>query len=191
MGAESSGEPVLLARLLAGDDLALGAAYDRYGQLVFGIARRVIKDEQLARDVTQEVFTHLWELPHRVDLARGSLRAYLATVAHRRAVDEVRRSERQIRSETWFATPVVEEGPEDAVVEHAARQWWSRRLATALAELPDEQRSALQLAYYGGCSYRQVAVALQISEGTAKSRMRLALARLRTALGEEMVGEVL
>src|SRR5207249_2789415 len=91
-------DAVLLARLQAGDDDALGAIYDVHADLVYGVARRVTRDEQLARDITQEVFTYLWELPGRVDLLRGSLRSYLAVVAHRRAVDEVRRCERRTRT---------------------------------------------------------------------------------------------
>ena len=88
----------LLARIQAGDDRALGIIYDLHADLVYGVARRVTRDEHLARDIMQDVFTYLWELPGRVDLLRGSLRAYLAVVAHRRAVDEVRRSERRKRT---------------------------------------------------------------------------------------------
>jgi RNA polymerase sigma factor (sigma-70 family) len=184
-----SGEPqdaVLLARIQAGDDLALGVAYDEHANLVYGVARRVTRDEQLARDITQDVFAYLWELPGRVDLRRGSLRAYLAVVAHRRAVDEVRRSERRSRTEAALALATVQDGPEAGVVEAAAQAWRSRRLAAGLAELPDEQRTALQLAYYDGLTYKQVAEALGIPEGTAKSRLRLAMARLRTTLEDDM-----
>ena len=87
-------DALLLARIEAGDDRALAEVYDDHAGLVFGIARRVTRDEQLACDVSQEVFTSLWQLPERVDLTKGSLRGFLAMLAHRRAVDEVRRSER-------------------------------------------------------------------------------------------------
>src|SRR3954462_14952474 len=109
-------DAALLARLQAGDDLALAAIYDRHAGLVYGLARRVTRDEQLARDITQDVFSYLWELPDRVDLSRGSVRAYLAVVTHRRAVDEVRRNERRARIEA--AAPYVEltDGPEVDVV---------------------------------------------------------------------------
>lgn len=188
VGPVGSGEPqdaVLLARIQAGDDLALGIAYDQYAGLVYGVARRVTRDEQLARDITQDVFAYLWELPGRVDVHRGSLRAYLAVVAHRRAVDEVRRSERRARTEASLA-PGIQDGPEAGVVEAAAQEWRSQRLAAGLAELPEDQRTALELAYFDGLTYKQVALALAIPEGTAKSRLRLGMSRLRTLLEEDM-----
>lgn len=189
VGPVVSGElqdAVLLARIQAGDGVALGVAYDEHANLVYGVARRVTRDEQLARDITQDVFTYLWELPGRVDLRRGSLRAYLAVVAHRRAVDEVRRSERRSRTEAALALAPVQDGPEAGVVDAAALAWRARRLVAGLAELPAEQRTALELAYYDGLTYRQVAETLGIPEGTAKSRLRLAMTRLRAMLGDDM-----
>jgi RNA polymerase sigma-70 factor (ECF subfamily) len=179
-------DAVLLARLQAGDDRALGAVYDQHADLVFGLARRVTRDEQLARDITQDVFIYLWEMPGRVDLARGSIRAYLAVVTHRRAVDQVRRCERRARSEAALALESTEDGPDAGVVEAAAQAWRRMRLAAGLAELPSEQRAAVELAYYDGLTYKQVAQTLDIPEGTAKSRLRLAMARLRALLGDEV-----
>lgn len=179
-------EAVLLARIQAGDELALGAVYDQHAGLVHGVARRVTRDEQLARDITQEVFAYLWELPGRVDLLRGTLRSYLAVVAHRRAVDEVRRSERRARTEASIAGVDREDGPEPAVVETATAQWCNQRLADGLSALPQEQRRALELAYYDGLTYKQVATTLGIPEGTAKSRLRLAMSRLRAELGDDV-----
>jgi RNA polymerase sigma-70 factor (ECF subfamily) len=160
--------------------------YDQHSDLVFGLARRVTRDEQLARDITQEVFTYLWELPDRVDLTRGSLRTYLAVLTHRRAVDEIRRSERRARTEAWTEPSQAEDGPEIGVVDAATREWCRHRLATGLAQLPAEQRVAVELAYYDGLTYKQMAGVLGIPEGTAKSRLRLAMAKLRTLLGDEM-----
>jgi RNA polymerase sigma-70 factor (ECF subfamily) len=179
-------DAVLLARIKAGDDAALGAVYDQHADLVFGLARRVTRDEQLARDITQDVFTYLWELPGRVDLLRGTLRTYLAVVAHRRAVDEVRRSERRTRLEATLPHDTSTAGPEEGVVEAATHTWRQQRLAHALAGLPADQRAAIELAYYDGLTYKQVAKVLGIPEGTAKSRLRLALTRMRTLLGDEM-----
>jgi RNA polymerase sigma-70 factor (ECF subfamily) len=185
---DAGGRPdtVLLARIRAGDDTALREAYDQHASLVYGLARRVTRDEHLAQDIAQEVFTYLWELPERVDLERGSLRSYLAVVTHRRAVDEVRRSERRTRTETAGAAPDVADGPEPAVVDAAAQTWTKQRLAAVLDKLPEEQRVAISLAYYEGQTYTQVATTLGIPEGTAKSRLRLALARLRVLLGDEL-----
>jgi RNA polymerase sigma factor (sigma-70 family) len=175
----------LLTRIQAGDDRALSAIYDEHIGVVYGVARRVTRDEQLARDVCQEVFAYLWQLPHRVDLTKGSLRAYLAVVAHRRAVDEVRRSERRSRAEAVLHVPQQSDGPELEVVDSAAATWRDQKLCALVDALPEEQRTALRLAYFDGLTYRQVAAALGIAEGTAKSRLRLALARLRTLLDAE------
>ena len=129
-------DAVLLARIKVGDETALGLVYDQHADLVYGLARRVTRDEQLARDITQEVFAYLWELPGRVDLVRGTLRAYLAVVAHRRAVDEVRRSVRRNRLEASLAFRPSEDGPEDGVVEAVTHSWRQERLATAMAAAP-------------------------------------------------------
>ncbi|WP_203923845.1 sigma-70 family RNA polymerase sigma factor [Rugosimonospora africana] len=185
MAVFSDGDALLLERIRAGDDRALAAIYDQHAGLVYGLARRVTRDEQVARDVTQEVFTYLWEMPHRIDLSRGSLRTYLAMLAHRRAVDEVRRHEARFRAETASAAPELEDGPETRVVDAATRTWRTKHLAALLGLLPAEQRTAVQLAYYDGLTYVQVAKALGIPEGTAKTRLRAALARLRTLLTDE------
>jgi RNA polymerase sigma-70 factor (ECF subfamily) len=182
--AASGREELLLARIRVGDEWALARVYDQHAALVYGVARRVTRDDQLARDVCQEVFAFLWEFPERVDLDRGPLRAFLAMIAHHRAVDEVRRSERRNRAETSAGDAgrgEVAASPE-SVVDTAAARWRDERLAAVLDLLPEEQRIALRLAYYDGLTYLQVATTLGIPEGTAKSRSRLALARLRTLL---------
>ncbi len=183
----SDRDALLLARVRAGDDSALAVVYDEHAGLVYGLARRVTRDEELARDITQEVFAYLWEKPARVDLSRGSLRTYLATLAHRRAVDEVRRHEARLRAETAAGVTGQEEedGPETRVVAEAARTWRGQRLSELLGRLPSEQRAAVQLAYYEGFTYVQVARKLGIPEGTAKYRLRAALMKLRTLLADE------
>lgn len=185
MGIPSDRDALLLARVRAGDDSALAAVYDEHAGLVYGLARRVTRDEELARDITQEVFAHFWEMPDRVDLSRGSLRSYLAVLAHRRAVDEVRRSEARSRAEIVSGMPEEEDGPENQVVAEAVRSWGGKRLSELLRALSAEQREAVQLAYYEGLTYVQVASELGIPEGTAKYRLRAALARLRTLLTDE------
>lgn len=182
----SDSDALLLARIRAGDDRALAAVYDQHAGLVYGLARRVTRDEQLARDVTQEVFIYLWEMPQRIQLSRGSLRTYLAMLAHRRAVDEVRRHVARARAESTPVLPEPEDGPETRVVDAATRAWRTKRLAALLGMLAAEQRAAVQLAYYDGLTYVQVAQALGIPEGTAKTRLRAALARLRTLMTDEV-----
>ncbi len=186
VSAAASPDELLLARIRAGDEDALAAAYDLHAGLVFGLARRVTRDEQLAREITQDVFAYLWELPGRVDPSRGSLRSYLAVVTHRRAVDEIRRNERRVRIEASTAIAEHAEGPEASVVDATAAVWGRDKLTAALNALPEEQRRAVELAYYDGLTYKQVASVLSIPEGTAKSRLRLAIGRLRTLLGDEL-----
>jgi RNA polymerase sigma factor (sigma-70 family) len=186
VSAAASPDELLLARIRAGDEDALAAAYDLHAGLVFGLARRVTRDEQLAGEITQDVFAYLWELPGRVDPSRGSLRSYLAVVTHRRAVDEIRRNERRVRIEASAAIAEQAEGPEASVVDATVAAWGRDKLTAALNALPEEQRRAVELAYYDGLTYKQVASALGIPEGTAKSRLRLAIARLRALLGDEL-----
>lgn len=181
----SDRDALLVARIGAGDDSALAAVYDEHAGLVYGLARRVIRDEELARDITQEVFAYLWEKPSRVDLSRGPLRSFLAVVAHRRAVDEVRRQEARNRAETASGVPDEEDGPELEVITEATLTWRGKRIAELLGTLPAEQRAAVRLAYYEGLTYAQVARELDIPEGTAKYRLRAALARMRTLLTDE------
>jgi RNA polymerase sigma-70 factor (ECF subfamily) len=173
-------------RLIAGDDAALGECYDQFASFVYGLALRVIRDPRAAEDVTQEVFLHLWEHADRFDPVRGGLRTWLGTLTHRRAVDQVRREEaRRRRAERVGAQPV---GLPD-VEEMAIALVTAERVREALDVLPREQREAVELAYFGGKTYREVAVALGIPEGTAKSRLRLALRRIADALDEKGVDQ--
>jgi RNA polymerase sigma factor (sigma-70 family) len=167
VGALSGGDALLLERIRAGDDQALAAVYDQHACVVYGLARRVAGDEQLACEVTQEVFAYLWDMPHRVDLSRGSLRTYLTLLAHRRAVDEVRRRRAPSAAQTALARPEPEDEPE------------------TLGMLPAQQRAAVRLAYYNGLTYTQVAEALGITEEAAKGRLCTALASLRSLLARE------
>jgi RNA polymerase sigma factor (sigma-70 family) len=170
-----SAERLLAARLSAGDESALGEVYDRFSSFVFGLALRVIGDRVLAEDVSQEVFVGLWNQPERFDPARGSMRAYLGTLTHRRAVDLVRREgARRRREASSTREPVEAVTVADAVLAGVAAD----TVRAAVATLPPPQRQAIELAYFHGHTYRQVAEALGIPEGTAKSRLRLALARI-------------
>jgi RNA polymerase sigma factor (sigma-70 family) len=169
-------------RLMAGEEAALNEIYDQFASFVYGLALRVIGDARAAEDVAQDVFVCIWERPDAFDPERGSMRTWLGTLAHRRAVDHVRREEARrrraireaSRSET---TPDVEEMAMALVT--------AERVRAALATLPDDQRRAIQLAYFGGKTYRQVAEVLGIPEGTAKSRLRVGLRRIADALDDE------
>jgi RNA polymerase sigma-70 factor (ECF subfamily) len=166
-------------RLVGNDDAALAEIYDQYSSFVYGLALRVVGDARAAEDVSQDVFVGLWERPAAFDPDRGSLRTWLGTLTHRRAVDHVRREEaRRRRAERDAARAVSAPDVEELATAMVAAE----RVRAALDLLPSEQRRAIQLAYFGGKTYRQVAEVLGIPEGTAKSRLRLGLRRIAEAL---------
>src|SRR6478735_8935569 len=171
-------------RLCQNDDAALTEIYDQYASFVYGLALRVVGDARAAEDVSQDVFVGLWERPAAFDPDRGSLRTWLGTLAHRRAVDHVRREEaRRRRAIKDAARPVSTPDVEEMALALVTAE----RVRAALDTIPDEQRRAIQLAYFGGKTYRQVAEVLGIPEGTAKSRLRLGLRRVADVLETETV----
>lgn len=173
------------ARLLVGDEEALAEVFDRYGSLVYGLARRVVGDAAAAEDVVQEVFTWLWTHPDRFDPARGSLRAFLGIQAQRRAIDTVRSSVRRAAREgRHHDVDVPEPSSPGAEVEAAAV---SAAVRDAIGRLPVEQREVVELAYFGGYTQRELASLLGIPEGTAKSRLRLAQSKLSSWLAPQMM----
>lgn len=171
-------------RLIAGEEGALNEIYDQFSSFVYGLALRVIGDARAAEDVSQDVFVTVWERPAAFDPDRGSLRTWLGTLAHRRAVDHVRREEaRRRRAIKDAARPVSTPDVEEMALALVTAE----RVRSALDTLPDDQRRAIQLAYFGGKTYRQVAEVLGIPEGTAKSRLRLGLRRIADVLETETV----
>jgi RNA polymerase sigma factor (sigma-70 family) len=169
-------------RLVQGDERALGEIYDQFASFVNGLATKVTCHRQAAEEITQEVFLSIWEQPERFDPTRGTLRSWLGTLAHRRSVDWVRREEARRRREDRDAHVV---SPPPDIAEMATSMVIAERIRVAVDALPPEQRQALLLAYFGGKTYRQVAEMLEIPEGTAKSRLRLALHRVANALEAE------
>jgi RNA polymerase sigma factor (sigma-70 family) len=178
--APSDWEHDVRDRLAAGEERALNEVYEQYSSFVYGLALRVIGDPRAAEDIARDVFLFVWERPEAFDPARGSLRTWLGTLAHRRAVDYVRREEarrRRTQREAGRQAAVIPDVAEMATALVAAE-----RVRAALDVLPDEPRRAIQLAYFGGRTYRQVAEQLGIPEGTAKSRLRLGLRRVAAVL---------
>lgn len=167
-------------RLAAGDDATLADVYDRYSACVYGLALRVTADAEAARDVTQEVFVSLWERPTAFDPARGSLRTWLSVLAHRRAVDWVRRDVRHRR-----VTEPAGETAHPPVDEEVIADDVARIVRKAAAALSTPLRDVIELAYYRGHTYRHVAEILGVPEGTVKSRIRRAL----TLIGEDLERE--
>jgi RNA polymerase sigma factor (sigma-70 family) len=136
---------LLGARLRAGDDSALAEIFDQLGPLVFGLARRLTGSPAMAEDVMQEVFTALWTQPDRFDPERGSLRAYLGLMSHRRSVDAVRRSSRRQLRENKVGGLVPAAGVQEDTAEATAV---SESVRAALAQLPGDQRRAVELAFW-------------------------------------------
>jgi RNA polymerase sigma factor (sigma-70 family) len=184
--AQTDGE--LHRRVGAGDEAALAEVYRRFGPLVHALARRVTGDVEAARDVAQEVFCHFWERPLAYDPDRGSLRTWLATLAHRRAVDWVRREERRRRAPATLAADLLVAGAGPGADEAVEAADTAHRVRRTVAALPPDMREPIELAFYNGCTYREVAIKLGIPEGTAKSRLRSALARLARVLADEGIG---
>lgn len=171
-------------RLLARDETALGELYDQFGSYVYGLAARVTRDPKAAEDLTQDVFLAIWERPEVFDPERGRLRTFLGTLAHRRAIDHVRREEARRKRATRDAAVGL---PVPDVGELAIAIVTAEQVRDAVERLPGDQRVAIELAYFGGLTYRQVAERLGIPEGTAKSRMRLGLRRIADTLDSDDV----
>jgi len=163
-------------------EVALAEAYHRHGGAVFGLARRVLQNPTEAEDVTQEVFLRLWNQPDRFDPDRGSLRSFLLAQAHGRAVDAVRSSSSRRARESRDAMRTAE-----AAYDMQHEVWdlaVADQVAHAMGELPDEERRAIELAYFDGRTYREVAQLLDQPEGTVKSRIRNGMRRMRAVLAD-------
>jgi RNA polymerase sigma-70 factor (ECF subfamily) len=177
---------VLAARLAAGDDRALAELFDLLGPAVHSAALSVLRDRSAAQDVVQDVFVELWSSPGRYDRQAGSLRGYLVTMARNRALDLVRSESRLVaRQERCFR---LEPAPPDPCP--AAQMMTSEVTAavrTAILLLPTDQRRIVELVYLHGLTCREASQAAGIPEGTAKSRLRLARARLEGVLDRQLL----
>jgi len=169
----------LLVRVSRGDSNAFDSLYDEVAKAVFGLARRVVRDPARAEDVTQEVFLEVWRKAASFDAGRGRAKTWIMTIAHRRAVDAVRRSESQKRQDHQAAPEEVShDEPADAVVqaeEHGA-------VRECLETLTELQLESVRLAYFNGYTYGEVASLLERPLPTIKTRMRDGLIRLRDCL---------
>jgi len=161
---------------------ALAEVYRRHGDAAFGLAVRVLRDRALAEDLVQDVFLKLWHDPERFDPGRGSLRSFLMATVHSRAIDVVRaESARRAREHRHRRLhPEPEYDLEREIVDLTQAE----QVRAAFEVLSDDERRAIELAYLGGHTYREVAVLLDQPEGTVKSRIRVGLRRLRDTLVE-------
>jgi RNA polymerase sigma factor (sigma-70 family) len=173
-------DEALVALVVRSDEVALAELYDRYGRVAYGVALRILRDEALAEDAVQEAFLAVWRSAGRFLPERAKASTWILTLVHRRAVDLVRREERR-RAE------VLEEAHEFADISTEETAWLRferERVQEALKKLPDQQREALELAYYGGFTQSELAERLGQPLGTIKSRMFAGLSRLRDLLAE-------
>lgn len=172
-------DATLVARIAEGDRDALEAVFRLYGGAVKSMALRVLRNETLAEDTVQDVFVGFWESPERFDPARGSLRTFLVTIAHRRAVDAVRSEQARFNRE--------EKVPEDVPGSVDDEVWSlvvSDQVRAAVESLADGEREAIELAYFGHLTYADVAKKLGLPEGTVKSRIRSGMRRLSLVLAD-------
>jgi RNA polymerase sigma-70 factor (ECF subfamily) len=179
-------DEAVVALVARSDDEALAELYDRFGRVAYGLALRVLRDEALAEDAVQEAFLTAWRTADTFMPERAKASTWLLTLVHRRAVDLVRREERR-RTDPIEAAgdPVGEGAVDDAVWLRYQRE----RVQEALRRLPDQQREALELAYYGGFTQSELAERLGQPLGTIKSRMFSGLGQLRDLLGDPGNGE--
>ena len=174
-------DEALVALAARSEQSALAELYDRFGRPAYGLALRILRDESLAEDAVQEAFLTLWRTAARFVPERGKASTWILTLVHRRAVDLVRREERR-RADALEQAP--EQMSRDTVDEEAWLRLQRERVQDALRKLPDQQREAIELAYYGGFTQSELAERLGQPLGTIKSRMFMGLARLRELLGE-------
>ncbi len=165
-----------------GDETAFARLYDATASRVVGLAVRVVRDPAQAEEVAQEAFLEIWRTAGRFDPAKGSPLGWLLTIVHRKAVDRVRSAEASTRRDTTYHQqnhPVEH----DSTAEAAQASLEARRVRQALTSLTPVQREALELAYFGGYTHTEVATMLELPVGTAKTRIRDGLIRLRDTMG--------
>jgi len=182
----------LMQRLAYRDLVAFRALYDRYGNLVYSAALRVVRDAQIAEDMVQEIFLRIWRKPESYVAQRGRFVTWLTSVTRNRAVDEVRSRGRRFRHET--ASPEEQErelpaSEQDDPALTAELSDQRRLILAALQQIPAEQREIIELAYFGGLTQQEIADLLSQPLGTVKTRIRLGMQKLRAALTPELKWE--
>jgi len=181
---EERWEHDLVQRLQRRDEAAFAALYDRYAPAVHGLARTILRDPSLAQEATHDVFLRLWQRPETYDASRGPFAPWLLRVTRNRAIDLLRRQHEQpfagddAEAIGWLLDPAPD--PADQAISLVVRQ----QVRDALADLADDQRTLLEMAYFGGMSQREIADRLQRPLGTVKSQIRSAMRRLAVRLGE-------
>ena len=181
IAAPSPDLPTLIDRVQRGDHAAFADLYDEIAPLVFGVVKRVLRDQAMSEEVAQEVFVELWTSAARFDPTKASVSTWAVTIARRRAIDRVRREQSQRNRIEHFAQRRQDEEPliDDTVVSSLEAE----RVNKALGELPPDQRQILELAFLEGLSHSSIAAQLGLPLGTVKGRVRGGLQRLSGTLG--------
>jgi len=173
----------LIEKMMAGDEQALAAIYDRYSGMLFGMLSRILQDRQAAEEVLQDLFMQLWRNAGQFDASRGSLPAWLMVIGRNRGISRLRgRRDREVMEEEegdYANTFVSSQNIED----EAVRAELARHVSAALGQLPVEQRQAVELAYFEGMTQSEIATQTGIPLGTVKTRVRTAMQTLRQTLG--------
>jgi RNA polymerase sigma-70 factor (ECF subfamily) len=181
MTHERGADARLAERIRAGHAEALGELYDAYASTALATALRVLGDREEAEDVVHDAFVAVWRKIDRFDADRGSLRAWLMTVVRNRAIDRIRARRPKMDLDDADERSLLRTGP-NPTWEDTLRNTSAVEVRAAMAELPDEQRRAVELAYFEGYTYREVAERTGVAPGTASGRLRLALGKLRDGL---------
>lgn len=186
MNYEELNDLELLAGIESGDRDALGALYDRYGRRVFALAARVLNDPIASEEVTQDVFMSVWRRGSSYSPEKGKFTTWLFSIAHNRTIDELRRRRRDLnRNNDDIEDHLAIESGEISPADAAVAQSEYAQVREALDVLPVEQRLVIELSYFKGLTQAEIAERTGQPLGTVKTRMRLALKKLRTALGDE------
>lgn len=190
MGAQPDlSDATLAERIRAGDRDALGILYDRHAALAMGVAYRVLGDRARAEDVVHDAFVLVWQKIGRFDASRGSMKGWLMTVVRNRAIDRIRATRPSIDTETADEHSLLRTSS-NPTWDQAVERLSADQLRRAVIQLPDEQRRAIELAYFEGHTYREIAELTGVPHGTANGRLRLALGKLREALVMSDAGPV-
>jgi RNA polymerase sigma-70 factor (ECF subfamily) len=178
----------IIVRLKDGESWAMSVLYDRYARLVFSLALKILNDRGAAEETVQEVFVKVWKRSRDFDAKRGKFSSWLTGIAHNHAIDEMRR--RRVRpsaseNDDDAMDTVLDDGP--APLDLAMQSMEHRRIVDALCGIPEEQRRAIEMAYFEGLTQQEISNKLGQPLGTVKTRMRLGMQKLRTLLEEQGV----